>query len=67
VSAFCNARGQCQCLPGITGDKCDGCQPRYAVEDGKCVCKFIDTSLLGLLIKLMSPIEVGCHSSSIDN
>ncbi|XP_048757989.2 laminin subunit alpha-2-like isoform X2 [Ostrea edulis] len=37
VSTICNARGQCQCLPGITGDKCDGCQPRYAVEDGQCV------------------------------
>ncbi|XP_062614987.1 laminin subunit alpha lam-3-like [Saccostrea cucullata] len=37
VSTLCNARGQCQCLPGITGEKCDGCQPRYAVENGKCV------------------------------
>ncbi|XP_078319283.1 laminin subunit alpha-2-like isoform X3 [Crassostrea virginica] len=37
VSSSCNFQGQCRCLPGITGDKCDGCQPRYAVEDGRCV------------------------------
>lgn len=38
VSSSCNFQGQCRCLPGITGDKCDGCQPRHAVEDGRCVC-----------------------------
>ncbi|KAL4235534.1 Laminin subunit alpha-2 [Mactra antiquata] len=32
----CNNDGICQCLPGIEGDKCDQCQPRYAVIQGQC-------------------------------
>ena len=36
----CDKRtGQCLCLEGITGRTCDKCQPRYALDKGKCVCK----------------------------
>ncbi|XP_053394147.1 laminin subunit alpha-2-like isoform X2 [Mercenaria mercenaria] len=37
VLAQCDYRGICQCLPGIKGDKCDQCQPRYAVVKGSCI------------------------------
>lgn len=39
VSSRCDSRGICVCLPGISGDKCNQCQPRYAVENGVCICK----------------------------
>ncbi|XP_060085671.1 laminin subunit alpha-2-like [Ylistrum balloti] len=37
VSGRCDSNGHCVCLPGIMGEKCDSCQPRYAVVDGACV------------------------------
>ncbi|XP_052775570.1 laminin subunit alpha-2-like [Mya arenaria] len=37
VTPQCDYRGVCVCLPGIQGEKCDQCQPRYAVEQGQCV------------------------------
>ncbi|XP_033738423.1 laminin subunit alpha-2-like isoform X2 [Pecten maximus] len=37
VSGRCDNNGRCLCLPGIMGEKCDSCQPRYAVVDGSCV------------------------------
>ena len=46
VGLNCGNDGRCVCLPGITGDKCDQCQPRYAVDGGVCVCKSIDLLLI---------------------
>lgn len=29
VGFMCNATGQCECLPGVIGEKCDRCPERF--------------------------------------
>lgn len=43
VTSRCDDNGRCVCLSGISGDRCDECQPRYAVENGICICKYYFT------------------------
>ena len=41
VSAVCDSSsGVCSCVTGIMGEKCDECEPRYAVVDGQCQCEW---------------------------
>ena len=41
MSAVCDlSSGVCSCVTGIRGEKCDECEPRYAVVDGQCQCEW---------------------------
>ena len=40
VSEDCNHQGQCQCVPGVAGEKCDHCAHGFhAFQDGGCTRK----------------------------
>lgn len=40
VSDDCNDQGQCHCVPGVAGEKCDRCAHGfYAFQDGGCTRK----------------------------
>lgn len=42
----CNSEGKCQCKPGVTGDKCDKCEPNH-YDFGAHGCKNCGCSEIG--------------------
>ncbi|XP_064625988.1 laminin subunit alpha lam-3-like [Lineus longissimus] len=58
----CDITGQCLCKPGITGNKCDKCEERFAVVKG--TCKSCDE---GCSKDLMAPLdEMEAASAQMD-
>ncbi|KAL3869140.1 hypothetical protein ACJMK2_041857 [Sinanodonta woodiana] len=55
LDTSCDLSGQCVCLPGISGKRCDYCQLRHAVEEGRCIS--CDEGCTGFLMKDLDELE----------
>lgn len=46
LSEACTEEGQCHCVPGVAGKRCDRCaRGFYAFQDGGCTRKLLNSSL----------------------
>ena len=36
IQGFCNKPGECWCLPGWTGPRCEDCVPYPGCQNGRC-------------------------------
>lgn len=60
LSAQCDIYGRCYCKPGVTGDKCDQCQPEfYNLSESGCRYWFI-WQWFFLAASVNSGIEESC-------